>query len=144
PIAQPSSEDDGPRLVFADGTGTVFLADMSGDGLVDLVRIGNGAVAYWPNLGYGRFGGRIVMDNSPCFAEAGEFDPRAVRLADVDGSGVTDIVYLGRDGARVYLNESGNGFTDAVTLTGLPPTDDTTAVSVVDLLGNGTSCLVWS
>ena len=27
---------------------------MSGDGLTDLVRIRNGEVCYWPNLGYGR------------------------------------------------------------------------------------------
>ena len=31
---------------------------MNGDGLADLVRIRNGEVCYWPNLGYGRFGAR--------------------------------------------------------------------------------------
>ena len=38
---QPLNEDDGPRLVFADGTQTIFLADMCGDGLTDLARIRN-------------------------------------------------------------------------------------------------------
>ena len=37
------------------GTLAVFLADMSGDGLTDLVRIRNAEVCYWPNLGHGRF-----------------------------------------------------------------------------------------
>jgi hypothetical protein len=32
------------------------LADLSGDGLTDIVCIRDGEVSYWPNLGYGRFG----------------------------------------------------------------------------------------
>ena len=44
---------------------------MSGDGLTDLVRIRNGEVCYWPNLGYGRFGAKVTMDRSPRFDSAG-------------------------------------------------------------------------
>ena len=51
--------------MFADGTQSIYLADMSGDGLSDLVRIRNGEVCYWPNLGYGRFGAKVTMDRSP-------------------------------------------------------------------------------
>ena len=58
---QPLDEEKGPRLVFADGTHSVHLADISGDGLTDLVRIRNGEVCYWPNLGYGRFGTKVTM-----------------------------------------------------------------------------------
>jgi FG-GAP-like repeat len=58
-------EEKGPALLFADGTQSVYLADMSGDGLTDLVRIRNGEVCYWPNLGYGRFGAKVTMDNAP-------------------------------------------------------------------------------
>ena len=60
----------GPALVFADGTRSIFLADMSGDGLTDLVRIRNGEVCYWPNLGYGRFGAKVTMDDAPWFDHA--------------------------------------------------------------------------
>ena len=67
---------------------------MSGDGLTDLVRIRNGEVCYWPNLGYGRFGAKVTMDNAPWFDDARLFDQRRIRLADIDGSGVTDIIYL--------------------------------------------------
>jgi hypothetical protein len=49
-VRQALSEDKGPRLVFDDGTQSVYLADFSGDGLTDLVRIRNGEVCYWPNL----------------------------------------------------------------------------------------------
>ena len=55
----PLDEENGPRVVFADGTQSIYLADMSGDGLSDLVRIRNGEVCYWPNLGYGRFGPKV-------------------------------------------------------------------------------------
>jgi hypothetical protein len=41
---QARDEDDGPKLLFADGSQTLFLADMCGDGLIDLVRIRNGEV----------------------------------------------------------------------------------------------------
>lgn len=137
--------DAGPRLVFADRTQSVVLADMSGDGLADLVRVRNGEVSYWPNLGYGRFGARVVMDGSPSLDHEEAFDHRRVRLADVDGSGVTDLIYLGRDGARVYLNQCGNGFAPARLLPQLPVADgELTDVAAMDLLGTGTTCLVWS
>src|SRR5271169_5258209 len=64
-VPQALDEEQGPKLVFADGTESIFLADMSGDGLTDLVRIRLGEVCYWPNLGYGRFGAKIAMDQSP-------------------------------------------------------------------------------
>ena len=50
-VPQASDEEDGPRLVFADGTQSIYLADMSGDGLTDLVRIRVSDVCYWPNVG---------------------------------------------------------------------------------------------
>ena len=61
-VSAPWDEERGPALVFADGEQSIYLADMSGDGLTDLVRIRNGEVCYWPNLGYGRFGPKVTMD----------------------------------------------------------------------------------
>jgi RHS repeat-associated protein len=142
--AQALDDEHGPRVVFADGTESIQLADLSGDGLVDLVRIRNGEVCYWPNLGYGRFGPRVSMDRAPWFDAPDLFDPKRVRLADIDGSGVTDIVYLGRQGVQLYFNESGNGWSSVHPLAVLPPVDGLSSVQVVDLLGNGTACLVWS
>ena len=92
----PHDEEQGPRLVFADGTQSIYRADMSGDGLTDIVRVRNGSICYWPALGYGRFGAKVTMDRSPVFDEPDQFSQRQIRLADVDGSGTTDIVYLGR------------------------------------------------
>jgi hypothetical protein len=76
------------------------------------VRIRNGEVCYWPNLGYGRFGAKVTMDHAPHFDNPDQFDQKRIRLADIDGSGTTDIIYLHRDGVRLYFNQSGNSWSE--------------------------------
>jgi hypothetical protein len=141
---KPLNEEIGPQVVFADGTQSLYLADMCGDRLTDLVRVRNGEVCYWPNLGYGRFGSKVSMDNAPWFAPTELFDQQRVRLADIDGSGTTDLIYLGSTAIQVYFNQSGNSWSVAQTLPPLPHLDKLSSVTTVDLLGNGTACLVWS
>ena len=89
---------------------------MCGDGLTDLVRIRNGEVCYWPNRGYGRFGAKVTMDNSPWFDNSDQFNQQRIRLADIDGSGTNDIVYVSRDGVRLYFNQSGNRWSDPLAV----------------------------
>jgi RHS repeat-associated protein len=137
-------EETGPRLVFADGTQSIYLADLSGDGLTDLARIRNGEVCYWPNLGYGRFGAKVTMDKSPLFDNPDQFNQQRIRLADIDGSGTTDIIYMGSNGVHIYFNQSGNGWSEGQMLAQFPHIDNLTAVTVADLRGNGTACIVWS
>ena len=116
---------------------------MTGDGLSDIVRIRNGAICYWPNIGYGQFGAKIAMDNSPWFDAQDLFDPRRVRLADIDGSGTADIVYLAAESVQLYFNQAGNGWSDPQVLPAFPRVENLASVQAMDLLGNGTSCLVW-
>jgi RHS repeat-associated protein len=137
-------EEAGPRQVLSDGTQSIHLADMCGDGLNDLVRIRNGEVCYWPNLGYGRFGAKVTMDNAPWFDQPDQFDQRRIRLADIDGSGTADIIYLARDGVRLYFNQCGNSWSAPQRLRVFPRIDDLVTVAPTDLLGNGAACLVWS
>jgi RHS repeat-associated protein len=137
-------EEKGPALVFADGTDSIYLADMSGDGLTDIVRIRNGEVCYWSNLGYGRFGAKVTMDGAPWFDYPDLFNHRRIRLADIDGSGTTDIIYLGSDEVKYWFNQAGNSWSETQRLTSFPATDNLSSVTVVDLLGNGTACIVWS
>ena len=146
PCRVPKDEDEerGPAVVFADETHSVFLADMSGDGLSDIVRIRNGEVCYWPNLGYGQFGPKVTMDGAPWFDAPDEFDPRRLRLADIDGAGVADLVYLGATGVRLYENQSGNAWDAPMDIANAPAVDKLAAIQVLDLLGNGTACLVWT
>lgn len=137
-------EEKGPRLLFNDRTQSIHAADLNGDGLADLARIRNGEICYWPNLGHGHFGAKVTMDNCPRFDGPDQFDPARIRLADVDGSGTTDVIYLHRDGVRLYFNQSGNGWSAPQPLRVFPRVDDLVSVNTVDLLGNGTACLVWS
>jgi RHS repeat-associated protein len=143
-IVRSRDEDKGAAVVFADAEQTVQLADMTGDGLVDIVRVRNGEVCYWPNLGYGRFGAKVTLEESPRFAGVEEFDARRVRFADVDGSGTSDIFYLGGAGVTLYFNQAGNALSAPVPITSLPPADGAGQVTVVDLLGTGTATVVWS
>lgn len=143
-VAATLDEETGPRVVAAGRTESLQLADLSGDGLSDLVRIRNGEVCYWPNLGHGRFGSKVTMDNAPMFDNVDQFDPARLRLADLDGSGTTDIVYLHRDEVRLYFNLSGNAWSAGRPLPVTPQVDALASVEVTDLLGNGTACLVWS
>ncbi len=89
-------EEKGPAVLFADLEQSIFLADMNGDGLADIARIRNGEFCYWPNLGNGKFGAKVNMDNAPLFDNPEAFNPSFLRLADIDGSGTTDIIYLGK------------------------------------------------
>ena len=52
------------------------------------------------------------MDNAPWFDHPDQFDQKRIRLADIDGSGTTDIIYLHRDGVRLYFNQSGNSWSE--------------------------------
>jgi hypothetical protein len=137
-------EESGPRAIFADGTQSIYLADMTGDGLSDVVRIRNGEISYWPNLGYGRFGAKITMNHSPWFDTIDLFDQGRIRLADTDGSGTSDILYLGRNRVEVFLNEAGNGWSHARRIESFPAADNLASVDAMDFLGRGTTCLVWS
>jgi len=137
-------EEKGPRLVFADAVQQVFLADMSGDGLTDLVRIRNGEVCYWPNLGWGRFGGKVSMSNAPVFATPDLFNPRYLQFADISGTGAADLVYLADGTFRIWINQSGNGWSAPQELAALPEVAPENSVAVLDFLGNGTGCIVWS
>ncbi|MFZ4427164.1 MAG: SpvB/TcaC N-terminal domain-containing protein [Saprospiraceae bacterium] len=141
---KPFDEERGPALVFSEPLQTIFLADMSGDGLTDLVRIRNGEVCYWPNLGYGRFGAKVTMANAPVFDTPDLFNPSYIQLADVSGTGATDILYLGKNRFTAWLNLSGNAWSAPCHINPFPETATPNQISVTDFLGNGTSCIVWS
>ncbi|MFZ6012974.1 MAG: SpvB/TcaC N-terminal domain-containing protein, partial [Bacteroidota bacterium] len=143
--AKSMDEEAGPAIVFSDKTQSIFLADMSGDGLSDIVRIRNGDVCYWPNLGYGKFGAKVSMDGAPVFDRLDSFNPAFIRLADIDGSGTTDIIYLGKAKFSCWMNLNGNAFNPVpFEIDNFPDIHQQSKVAVTDLLGNGVACIVWS
>ena len=80
----------------------------------------------------------------PIFDRPDLFDPRRVRLADIDGSGTSDIIYVGHDGISLYFNQSGNFWSAPHRLSHFPRWTTSRPSRSTDLLGNGTACLVWS
>lgn len=142
--AKTFDEERGPAIVFADWQQTIYLADMTGDGLTDVVRIRNGEVCYWANKGYGRFSAKVTMNNAPFFDHPDCFNPKYLQLADVSGTGATDIVYLGKNRFKAYLNLSGNAWSEAHEIEPFFPIDSHSKIDVIDLLGTGTAYLVWS
>ncbi len=142
-VPMPADDDLGPRFLFSRDGAEVYLADMTGDGLPDVVRVRNGSVCYWPALGRGRFGAKVYMKSAPRFDHPDRFDPARLRLIDIDGTGPTDLLTLGPDACRVWMNQSGNGFAEAVTVRGVPVSLRPEELQVADLYGDGTACLVW-
>jgi RHS repeat-associated protein len=130
-----------PDLDLADPR--VRLADMTGDGLQDLVLVRNGNLAYWPNLGHGRWGAMVTMRRSPRLPDG--HDPRRVLLGDLDGDGAADLVYVDDGRVQVWGNQSGNAWTEQpVTITGTPGVVDTDAIQLSDLHGTGMAGLLFS
>ncbi|MFC7448961.1 SpvB/TcaC N-terminal domain-containing protein [Rhodococcus daqingensis] len=143
-VAVGTDEERGPAVVFADTTQSVFLADMTGDGLTDIVRIRNGDICYWPNLGYGRFGARVAMDGAPRFDHDDLFDTDQLRLADITGTGAADLVHIGRTGCHIFLNLAGNRWDPGHAIAAPFPSCKGIEATTADLLGTGTTSIVWS
>ena len=142
PQATPRSSnlDEFPDVYFSDPR--VRLADMSGDGLSDIVLIHDGRIDYWPNRGYGQFGKRITMTNMPRIGSG--FDPKRMFLADLDGTGSSDLIFVDFTKVHFWFNQSGNSWSARQTIDGTPFVTDTTTLQFADVLGTGTATLVWS
>lgn len=108
----------------------VFLADMNGDSLADLVTVGPapsvpGAslITYWPSDGKGNF---TACKGSGCttawagaktpsytmaipksVASNTALDGRHIRVGDVTGDGLADVVFWDRNGIHVFVNWDG-------------------------------------
>lgn len=132
--------NDFPKINFSDER--VKWADMSGDGMQDIVLVYDGNIEYWPNLGYGDWGKRIHMENSPRFPYG--YNPARILLGDVDGDGLADIVYVDDTKVTLWINQSGNGWSAPITIEGTPPVTDMDAVRLADMLGSGISGILWS
>ena len=135
---------EGPPVPSADDGRAWFRADMTGDGTSDVVRVRNGSVVYWPNAGRGRFGAPVTMGGAPLLDHPDTYDPARVRLADLDGSGCAGLVYVGRGAVVTWANQAGNWWGPARVVAPFPAVGDLDEVDVVDLLGKGSPCLVWT
>jgi len=120
----------------------VKFADMSGDGLDDIVHINRGRIDWWPSLGYGRFGPRHSM-TLPVGLPDG-FDPQRVLLGDVDGDGAADLLHIEDRQVTLWVNRAGCGWSEPIVFRGTPPVVDMTSVRLIDLKGSGVSGVLWT
>lgn len=137
-------QSDGVALPIpgADARVLVAFSDLPGSGQQHLVQVRADGVTYWPNLGHGRFGHPVAV---PGFSQpAVNFNPDQLYLADVDGSGTTDLIYAQSDHLLVFLNQSGNRFAEPFSIP--MPTgvrfDRTCRLLVADIQGLGVASLV--
>ncbi len=132
------------------------LADMNGDGITDIVRLRRGDVRYWPGRGNGYFGtrpegecaaktfeegGQVAMADSPYYSD---LQGTSMRMEDVNGDGLTDLVQVRFDEVDVYLNVDGVGWTKRAILSGTPKSPAfANRVRLTDINGSGTSDILW-
>ena len=141
-VTMPEDRSEGPAMIGSDLSTGHFVANLSGNGQ-DIVCVGNGHISYWPHLGYGRYGHRVTMDHVPMLDYSDNWDPQRILFSDINGTGRDDLLYVGQEGVRYWLNYSGNGLGKARHLEGSPPVHDHMNVEITDLLGSGTPCLTW-
>ncbi|NEQ64449.1 MAG: hypothetical protein F6K21_02905 [Symploca sp. SIO2D2] len=150
PLTRPR-ENDVPMPKQGDVEEVLRFADIFGTGKQHLVRITNDMVEYWPNLGYGRFGKKVQLADAPHFGK--RLDASRLFLVDIDGSGTADIAYVYSDCAprtgkanriTIWFNQSGNSFSQPQTVTLPSAWDNLNQINFADILGNGTTGLVFS
>jgi RHS repeat-associated protein len=129
-----------PDVNFSDDR--IKIADMSGDGLQDIVFVHDGTVRYWPNYGHGNWGGAIDMHNSPRFPY--DYDPKRILIGDVDGDGLADIIYVDNESVTLWINRAGNSWSDGIEISGTASVSNMDSVRLADLLGSSISGVFWT
>ncbi len=138
-VARVADPDLFPDAGFQDRG--VQLADMTGDGLQDFLSVRSLDVSYWPYLGNGVWGNRVVMENPPQFP-SGYRDNRLL-VIDLDGDGCSDIVYFDNDRTLIWLNQSGVSFAAPIELQ-VAPNPSAQRILPADFFGDGRTGFLWT
>ena len=138
----PTSDDSIPGMERA-ALG-MFFADAIGDGGSHQIRIQDGRFEIWPHLGQGRFGAPIVVEWADDARLPSNLDAGRLLFADLSGTGRADLIYMGDEEIRTWINASGNSLVEGPTIRNGPVLDRLSAAAVIDYFGDGTLCLVWS
>lgn len=134
----------------------VQLADINGDGIQDIVRLRRGDFRYWPGRGNGfwgtgqlddcpagTFGDKryVTMTDAPYYSD---IQGTSLRMDDVNGDGLDDLVQVRFDAVDVWLNVDGTGWTKRHIMDGTPASPSfANRVRLIDINGSGTRDIVW-
>ncbi len=116
------------RVALGGGSAGLALADLDGDGALDLVAGRRDAP---PRLLLGDGHGGFV-DAPAGSVPLGEPGARPA-LGDMDGDGATDVLLVGPGGATLWVNDGAGRFADDSALVVSVPPLDTSAVTLADL-----------
>lgn len=133
--------DDFPNISFSDPR--LKWANMNGDNLQDMVIFNNDSVDYWANMGYGYFSKKIRMRNCPHFPYMVDYS--RILLGDIDGDGLTDIVYVDNNEITLWINQSGNSWSEPITIRGsMPLVTNMDSIRLEDFFGIGVKGVLWT
>lgn len=93
-------------------------------------------------LVYENFEKKVKLGKAPRFG--GRMDASRLFLVDIDGSGTADIAYVSSDRIQIWFNQSGNSFSEPLTVYLPSRWDNLDQINFADVLGNGTTGLVLS
>jgi RHS repeat-associated protein len=138
------------------GDRDVHTADMNGDGLVDIVRVRNGQILYWPGRGNGTWGtgerddcaaGTFGQDRAITMANApylNSTETSVFQISDVNADGLADVLKVRVNAVDVYLNDNGVGFSSRGLIANTPMRrNGSSGVALADIDGSGSADLVW-
>ncbi len=123
----------------------VKLADMNGDRLLDLVRVNLFGtlleVTFWPNKGNGYWGSRRTIAGT---IDLGVIPLEDVFITDVNADGLADVVAVGANFIKYWINTGNGSFSREFLRTGMPDyIHGTTVLRQVDINGNGSTDFLW-
>lgn len=123
----------------------VKLADMNGDRLLDLVKLTVAGtmldLVYWPNKGRAAWEQRRVMTGT---INLGVIPIEDVFVMDINGDGLSDIVGVGHDYLKYWINRGDGSFSPEFTRSNMPLyVPGTTVLRQADINGNGSTDFLW-
>ncbi len=124
------------------------LADMNGDRLQDIVFLRDGICEYYPSMGFGNWDAAQKMANPPDSDKTPGIynDWQKLMLTDLNGDGLTDIVYAPDYASHVmyWLNQDSTKFDGPFKVENTPVPLENTTVQPGDMNGNGTTDILWN